>query len=217
MTQKSKPNNAGFTNRQEFLAGEDFLPKSSGARTPTWNSGPATENMTTIRENIAQHSEEARRQQETGATATTCTEAATKIVLTITLQTKPIKRGNTDCRRFTKMPPIKFATKAMRRVNAWSLQSKLSVGSKNYTICKVHVRNIFPTDWGQPQPLHHEQQWVLQLFKTLFYNEQLRTPIMCDIHGSVPFVNKIRTEQNFRLQFLLHLFPQNHSKLNIYT
>ena len=83
-----------------------------------------------------------------------------KIVLTITLQTKPIKRGNTDCRRFKKMPPIKFATKAMRRGNAWSLQSKLCVGSKNYTICKVHVRNIFPTDWGQPQPLHHEQQWV---------------------------------------------------------
>ena len=39
---------------------------------------------------------------------------------------------------------------------------------------------------------------------------------MCDMHRSVPFVNKIRTEQNFRLQFLLHLLPQNHSKLNIY-
>ena len=31
---------------------------------------------------------------------------------TITLPTKPMKRGNTDCRRFKKMPPIEFATKA---------------------------------------------------------------------------------------------------------
>ena len=44
---------------------------------------------------------------------------------TITLQTKPMKRGNTDCRRFKKMPPIEFATKAMWR----SLRSKLSYSS----------------------------------------------------------------------------------------
>ena len=30
---------------------------------------------------------------------------------TITLPTKPMKRGNTDCRCFKKMPPIEFATK----------------------------------------------------------------------------------------------------------
>ena len=26
---------------------------------------------------------------------------------------------------------------------------KATMGSKNYTICKMHVRNIFQTDWGQ--------------------------------------------------------------------
>ena len=39
-------------------------------------------------------------------------------LLTITLQPKPMRRGNTDCRRFKKMPPTEFATKAMRRGKA---------------------------------------------------------------------------------------------------
>ena len=25
-----------------------------------------------------------------------------------------------------------------------------TIGSKNYTICEMHMRDIFPTDWGQP-------------------------------------------------------------------
>ena len=37
-----------------------------------------------------------------------------------------MKRGNNDCRRFKKIPPKEFATKAMRRGSTWSLQSKLS-------------------------------------------------------------------------------------------
>ena len=36
----------------------------------------------------------------------------------ITLQTKPMKREKTDCRRFKNKPPLEFATKAMRRGNA---------------------------------------------------------------------------------------------------
>jgi len=54
-----------------------------------------------------------RRQQETEKRLQrpqTCTEASTKYHNTP--PTKLMKRGNTDCRRFKKMPPIEFATKA---------------------------------------------------------------------------------------------------------
>ena len=49
------------------------------------------------------------------ATATTNMAKRQRI---ITLQTKPMKRENTDCRRVKNMPPLEFATKAMRRGNA---------------------------------------------------------------------------------------------------
>ena len=45
---------------------------------------------------------------------------------TITLQTKPTERGNTDCRRFSKMRSIEFGTKPTRNDREASLQSKLS-------------------------------------------------------------------------------------------
>ena len=45
---------------------------------------------------------------------------------TITLQTKPTERGNTDCRCFSKMRSIEFATKPTRNHREASLQSKLS-------------------------------------------------------------------------------------------
>ena len=61
---------------------------------------------------------------------------------TITLQTKLVKRENTDCQRFK---------------NQWGDQSTLEVYSQNdllrcrsYTICTKHAKNIFPTDWRQP-------------------------------------------------------------------
>ena len=80
---------------------------------------------------------------------------------TITLQRKPTKRGNTDCRSDVSAKCgqywIEFAPKPTRNQREASLQSKLSVlrcndrlGSKNYTICKIDMRSIFPTDWGQP-------------------------------------------------------------------
>ena len=56
----------------------------------------------------------------------------------ITMQTKPMKRGNTDCR----LADRKFTVKIMF--------FDATIGSKNYTICKIQLRNIFPTDWGQP-------------------------------------------------------------------
>ena len=46
---------------------------------------------------------------------------------TITLQTKPTKRGNTDYRCFRKMRSIEFAPKPTRNQREASLQSKLSV------------------------------------------------------------------------------------------
>ena len=66
---------------------------------------------------------------------------------TITLQMEPMERENTDSRRFKKR---------------WRDQATLTVYSKiiffdatilgcnSYTICTMHVKNIFPTDWGQP-------------------------------------------------------------------
>ena len=29
----------------------------------------------------------------------------------------------------------------------------IGLGSKNYTICKIDMKSIFPTDWGQPVSL----------------------------------------------------------------
>ena len=52
----------------------------------------------------------------------------------ITMQTKPMKRGNTDCR----LADRKFTVKIMF--------FDATIGSKNYTICKIQLRNIFPTD-----------------------------------------------------------------------
>ena len=81
----------------------------------------------------------------------TCTEAATNT--TITLQTKPMKRGNTDWRcladaskRDQEMQRLKFTVKI--------IFFDVTIGSKSYTICTMHVKNIFPTDWGQPISLY---------------------------------------------------------------
>ena len=73
-----------------------------------------------------------------------------------------------------------------------------TIGNKNYTICKMHLRNIFPKDWGQPISLYTTSN-IGFYSKALFCNEQFRTPIMCDSQGRVTFVDKIFTEQNFRL------------------
>ena len=70
---------------------------------------------------------------------------------TITLQTKPTKWGNTGCRRFSKMRSIEFATKPNRGKFTFKIIFfDATIGSKNYTICKIDMRSTFPTDWGQP-------------------------------------------------------------------
>ena len=43
-----------------------------------------------------------------------------------------------------------------------------TIGSKNYTICKIDMRSIFLTDWGQPISL------LTVLQEALFYNEQFK-------------------------------------------
>ena len=63
---------------------------------------------------------------------------------TVTLQTKPTKRGNTDCRRFSKIRSIEFARRGKFTVKIIFFDA--TIGSKNYTICKIDTRSIFPTD-----------------------------------------------------------------------
>ena len=55
------------------------------------------------------------------------------------------------------------------------------IGSNSYTICTKHIKNIFPTEWGECyQPLHHEQHWALQkLYFTM--NRLFITTIMSDM------------------------------------
>ena len=70
---------------------------------------------------------------------------------TVTLQTKPTKRGNTDCRRFSKIRSIELATKPKRgKFTVQIIFFDATIGSKNYTICKIDTTSIFATDWGQP-------------------------------------------------------------------
>ena len=73
---------------------------------------------------------------------------------------KPIRKGNSDfsgCDRITKS---ELRTKLMRKDDAdWKFTDKMmlfdaTTGSKNYTICKILVSNILPTDGGQPSNLY---------------------------------------------------------------
>ena len=66
---------------------------------------------------------------------------------TVTLQTKPTKRGNTDRRHCSKMWSIEFATKSKRgKFTVKIIFFDATTGGKNYTICKIDTRSIFPTD-----------------------------------------------------------------------
>ena len=84
---------------------------------------------------------------------------------TITLQTKQIKRRNTDSRCLEKMPPIQMATKAVRG-------GKLEVYSESYLFrgndrqqelhYLLNAREEYLSNRLRTadKPLHHEQQWV---------------------------------------------------------
>ena len=85
----------------------------------------------------------------------TCTEAATKYY-NYTANGADEERADTDCRRFKK----RWGDQATLTVYSKIIFFDATIGSSSYTICTMHVKNTFPTDWGQP--LHLEQQWVLQ-------------------------------------------------------
>ena len=71
---------------------------------------------------------------------------------TITLQMEPMKRENTDCRRFKK----RWGDQATLTVYSKIIFFDATIGSSSYTICTMHssIKNIFPTDWGQPISLY---------------------------------------------------------------
>ena len=69
---------------------------------------------------------------------------------TITLQMEPMKRGNTDCPRFEK----RWGDPATLTVYSKIILFDATIRSNSYTICTMHVKNIFPLDWRQPISLY---------------------------------------------------------------
>ena len=57
---------------------------------------------------------------------------------------------NTDCRRFKKW----WGDQATLTVYSKIIFFDATIGSNGYTICTMHVKNSFPTDWGQPISLY---------------------------------------------------------------
>ena len=76
------------------------------------------------------------------------------------LRTKMMRKGNSDYSGSDRIPRLEFRTKPMRKDDAdWKFTDKMmlfdaTTGSKNYTICKILVSNILPTDGGQPSNLY---------------------------------------------------------------
>ena len=152
MTQNSK-----HSKWLQILSEDDFPPK--GTRTPTWNLSPA-ETMIKRNRRGAEREHVERQRQNT----------------TITLQTKPMKRGNTDCWCFKKRSVGQatlevYSQKYLLRCN--DRQEEL------HDLCNALQEYLSNGLRTAIQPLHLEQQWILQ--KALFYIEQFRTPIMCDM------------------------------------
>ena len=61
---------------------------------------------------------------------------------TITLQMEPMKSGNTEWRRFKK----RWGYQATLTVYSKIILFDAAIGSNNYTICTMQVKNIFTTD-----------------------------------------------------------------------
>ena len=81
---------------------------------------------------------------------------------TITLQIKPMKRENTDCRRFKK----RWGDQATLTVYTKITFFDTTIGSNSYTDDLYNLRQEYLSNGMRTacQPLHHEQQWV-------FYSE----------------------------------------------
>ena len=67
----------------------------------------------------------------------------------------PLKRGNTDCRRFQKRRDwIRKRLKSTVKIIFFDA----AIGSKNYARQEYLFNGLGTAD----QPFHHDQQWVLQ-------------------------------------------------------
>ena len=115
-----------------------------------WNSS-RTEKTTTTRQPRAKHREYrlAQRRQRRQHSDHKHVQRQRQNT-TITLQMEPMKRENTDCRRFKK----RWGDQATLTVYSKIIFFDATIGSNSYTICTMHVKNIFPTDWGQPISLY---------------------------------------------------------------
>ena len=104
----SKLNNSVFNKWLEILAGKDL--QTELRKTENVDFKFRASNSTSKEKRFQLKTEDVKRQQQN---------------TTITLQTKPTKRWNTDCRRLSKMRSIEFATKPTRNHREASLQSSM--------------------------------------------------------------------------------------------
>ena len=161
------------------------------------------------RERRRRHQEAARKAQRTSlstakATSSTqrpqaCTEAATKYY--------NHTANGADEEREHRPPTLK---------KRWGDQATLTVYSKivfdattrsnSYTICTIHVKNIFPEDWRQSISLYTMSNigfTVSFILQWTVYNTVTRRG-----KKSVTFVNKVLTEQNLFAIFITFTSPK---------
>ena len=76
------------------------------------------------------------------------------------LRRKLMRKGNSDYSGSNRITRVEFTAKPMRKDEAdWKFTDKMmlvdaTTGNKNYTICKILVSDIFPTDGGQLSNLY---------------------------------------------------------------
>ena len=135
--QNRKLNNSWFNKWLETLVGKDLPTKLLKS------------------EDKQRHSEGKRCQQQREATATTNMKGGRNKIL------QYYTANETDEEREHRQPM--FQQNAINKIRnetdeerqRWKFTVKIilfdtTIGSKNYTICQMHMRDIFPTDWGQP-------------------------------------------------------------------
>ena len=131
MTVNSKHNNSRFNKWLEILALKDYQRNTARARTVAWNLAWGAEKKVTMGNHGAQRTSLSTvKAMWSTQRPQTCTEAVTNYYI-ITLQTKPMKRGNTDCQQFR------------RSGNSWSAYSQSYLLWCNDRQQKLH--NLYKT------------------------------------------------------------------------
>ena len=135
--QNRKLNNGWFNKCLEIFVGKDLLTKLHKSENKQW------------------HSEGKHCQQQREATATTNMKRGNiKILQYYTAnETDEEKEHRQPMFQQNAINKIRNETDGDRQ--RWKFTVKITlfdttIGSKNYTICQMHMRDIFPTDWGQP-------------------------------------------------------------------